>query len=93
MLDPLSFVITMLTALPIAIAVGLSAQKNNYWSTADFLPLVFWFFLGTFLGIAIEELIKYIYRVDNETLRSLTGIVGAIISGCGIYWYRNRKTK
>lgn len=91
--DLLSIVIAMLTAAPIGLAVGLSAKKNSYWSTADFLPLVFWLLLGTFIGIAIEELIKYIFRVDNETLLSLTGIVGGIVTGCGIYWYRTRKTK
>lgn len=91
--DPLSFFITMLTAAPIGIAVGLSAKKNNYWSTADFLPLVFWLLLGTFIGIAAKELIKNVFGLDSEILLDLVYLIGPIVSGCGIYWYRARKTK
>ena len=93
MSDFLSIVIAMLTAAPIGIAVGLSAKKNSYWSTADFLPLVFWTILGTFIGIAAKELLRSVFGVDSEILLSLTRIVGGIVSGCGIYWYRTRKTK
>ncbi len=93
MSDFLSYVITTLAALPIGLGIGFSAKKNSYWSTADFLPLVFWTLLGTFIGIAAKELIKYIFRVDSEILLKLVYLVGPIVSGCGIYWYRTRTPK
>ncbi len=88
--DLLTFVITMLTGVPIGLAVALSGKKNSYWSTADFLPLVFWILLGVFIGIAIKELLRNLFEVDNETFLKLVALVGPIISGCGIYWYRTR---
>lgn len=91
--DLLSIVIAMLTAAPIGLGVGLSAKKNSYWSTADFLPLVFWVLLGTFIGIAAKELLRSVFGVDSEILLKLVYLVGPIVSGCGIYWYRTRKTK
>ncbi len=93
MSDFLSNLITMLSAAPIGIAVGLSAKKNSYWSTADFLPLVFWIFFGVSIGIATKELLRNVFEIDSEILLELFNLVGPIVSGCGVYWYRTRKTK
>lgn len=90
--DPLTIGIGMLGAFIMGALVQFSTKKNSYWSTADFLPLVFWILLGTFVAIAIEEVLKRILAVDSETFPRLTGL-GLIISGCGIYWYRTRKAK
>lgn len=93
MSDSLSIAIAMLSAAPIGIAIALSAKKNSYWSTADFLPLVFWLLFGVFIGIAIKELLKNVFGVDSEIFLRLVPVVGSIITGCGIYWYRTRNRK
>ncbi|WP_414619407.1 hypothetical protein [Calothrix sp. CCY 0018] len=93
MSDSLSIVISFLTALPIGIAMALSGKKNSYWSTADFLPLVLWILLGALIGLPIQELLKNVFGVDNEIFLRLVPVVGSIITGCGIYWYRTRTVK
>ncbi|NJL41681.1 MAG: hypothetical protein HC840_29920 [Leptolyngbyaceae cyanobacterium RM2_2_4] len=85
MLGSLGLLLTLVGVF-LMVTIGFST-RNQRWSTTDFFPLVFWILVFVVTGLVIDLLLERLFQIDLEGFPNL---IGGIVSGCGIRWYRTR---